>query len=66
MKVVKEIAVCVTPFMVTATMLYPFFAILGASTDPFVWDRADRGFYFICTIVFGFMLLTRVQYAREE
>ena len=65
MKELKEIAVCTTPFMVVAMMLFPFFAIVGGSTDPFMWERPDRVFYFTCTTVFGFMLLFRIQYARK-
>jgi hypothetical protein len=66
MKVAKEILVCITPFMVSAIMLYPFVAIIGGSTDPFTWERADRLFYFIWTVCFGYALFYRVQCARKE
>jgi hypothetical protein len=65
MKVVKEILVCTTPFMVASMMLYPFMAIVGGSTDPFMWERTDRMFYFVCTVAFGLMLLSRVQYVSK-
>jgi hypothetical protein len=66
MKELKEILVCTTPFMVAAMMLYPFMAIVGADTDPFMWERSDRAFYFVCTVVFGIMLLARIVYVRKE
>jgi len=66
MKELKEILICTTPFIVTAILLYPFMAIVGASTDPFMWQREDRMFYFICTVTFWWGLLYRVQYARKE
>jgi hypothetical protein len=66
MKELKEILVCTTPFAVVALMLFPFFAIVGGDTDPFMWERPDRVFYFICTVTFGIMLLGRVIYVRKE
>lgn len=66
MKAVKEIVLCTTPFMVVAILLYPFMAIVGGGTDPFLWERVDRMFYFICTMCSGTMLLIRVtQYGRD-
>lgn len=66
MKEFKEILVCTVPFMVSSMMLYPFMAIVGGSTDPFLWERPDRMFYFICVVTFGLMLLARVQFTRKE
>lgn len=60
MKQIKEILICTSPFIVTAMMIYPFMAIVGASLDPFTWAREDRMFYFICTVTFGWGLLYRV------
>lgn len=65
MKEVKEIYMCVIPFMVSAMLMYPFMAIVGADTDPFVWCREDRIFYFVLTMFFGVGLLYRVMYVRE-
>lgn len=56
----KTIALCVVPYLVTAAMLYPLAAIIGASWDAFSWDRADRVFYFICVVVFGWALMLRL------
>ena len=61
MKELKEILVCTTPFVIAATLLYPLMAIVGADTDPFMWQREDRMFYFICTVTFGLMLFNRVR-----
>jgi hypothetical protein len=35
-------------------------AIVGANTDPFMWERIDRVFYGIFAWVFGAMLLARL------
>ena len=66
MKELKEMALCVTPFVVAAVLVYPLMAIVGANFDPFMWDRADRAFYFLCVVVFGGMLLARVMVVHEE
>jgi len=66
MKELKEILTCVVPFIVSALMVYPFMAIVGADTDPFMWERHDRMFYAICTALFGWALFIRVDYARKE
>lgn len=66
MKELKEIVMCVTPFMVSAIMVYPFMAIVGANTDPFMWERTDRVFYAICTALFGWALFMRVDYVSKE
>jgi hypothetical protein len=55
---------CVVPFMVSALMAYPFLAIMGGGTDPFLWERSDRVFYFICVVCFGFALLHRLHFAQ--
>jgi len=60
MKQLKEMALCVTPFIVSAVLVYPFMAIVGADFDPYRWERDDRMFYAICTGLFGFMLLGRL------
>lgn len=65
MKELKEILVCTTPFIVSAVLLYPFMAIVGANTDPFMWERIDRVFYGIFTWVFGAMLFARLL-AKEK
>ena len=61
----KELVWCVLPFMVSALVLFPFLAIMGGGTDPFVWERADRVFYFICVVVFGLALFRRVTFNTE-
>ena len=61
MKELKEILICTTPFVVTAVLLYPLLAIMGGNTDPFMWQREDRVFYFICTVCFGWALFCRVR-----
>ena len=66
MKELKEILICTTPFVVAAVLLYPFMAIVGANFDPFMWERADRMFYFTCTMTFGAALIYRVQYVRKD
>ena len=66
MKELKEMALCVTPFIVSAVLLYPFMAIVGANFDPFMWERTDRAFYFICVVTFGIMLLARVMLVHGE
>ena len=65
MKELKEILVCTAPFVVAALLLYPLLAIMGANSDPFMWQREDRVFYFICTVTFGWGLLARVQYVSK-
>lgn len=66
MREIKEMALCVTPFVVSALLLYPLMAVVGANTDPFMWQREDRMFYFICTVTFGLMLFARVRSVRKE
>jgi hypothetical protein len=66
MKELKETLTCIVPFMVSALMVYPFMAIVGANTDPFMWERTDRMFYAICTALFGWALFMRVDFARKE
>lgn len=65
MKELKAILVCIVPFVVAALLLYPFMAIVGADFDPFMWERADRFFYFVFSVGFGIMLLVRVMYVSE-
>jgi hypothetical protein len=66
MKELKEILVCTTPFVIAAMLVYPFMAIVGADFDPFMWERTDRMFYFICTVTFGIMLLGRLLVLPKE
>lgn len=66
MKEIKEMALCVAPFIVSAVMVYPFMAIVGADFDPFMWQRDDRMFYAISTGLFGWALFMRVSLARGE
>jgi len=66
MKELKEILTCIVPFIVSALMVYPFMAIVGADTDPFMWERTDRMFYAISTGLFGWALFMRVDFARKE
>ena len=66
MKELKEILVCITPYMVVSMLLYPLLAIVGGSTDPFMWERHDRVFYFICTVCFGYALFCRVRGVAKE
>ena len=66
MKELKEILVCTTPFVIAALLVYPFMAIVGADFDPFMWERHDRMFYVIGTVLFGWALFMRVDFARKE
>jgi hypothetical protein len=66
MKELKEMALCVTPFIVSAALVYPFMAIVGANTDPFMWQRDDRMFYAISTALFGWALFMRISNATKE
>ena len=66
MKELKEMALCVTPFIVSAVLVYPFMAIVGANTDPFMWQRDDRMFYAISTALFGWALFMRISSATKE
>jgi hypothetical protein len=65
MKVAKEITICVVPFVIAALLLYPFMAIVGASFDPFMWERTDRFFFMISSVCAGLMLLARVMHVHE-
>ena len=67
MKELKSVVRCVVPFIVTAIMVYPLMAIVGASFDPFMWERSDRMFYAICAVSFGWALMLRVlDVSRED
>ena len=66
MKEIKELTLCVVPFMLAAMVLFPFLAIMGGSTDPFVWQREDRVFYFICVVCFGYAMYCRIRIAGKE
>jgi hypothetical protein len=64
MKEIKEMALCVAPFIVSAVMVYPFMAIVGADFDPFMWERTDRFFFMISSVCAGLMLLARVMHVH--
>ena len=66
MKQLKEICICTVPYMTAAVLLFPFIAIVGGSTDPFMWERVDRMFYFICIVGFGSALLSRLLYVSKS
>lgn len=66
MKELRTIALCVAPFMVTSLMMFPFAAIIGGGLDPFVWERTDRVFYFICSGTFGVALLARLLHGESN
>lgn len=66
MKQLKEMTLCTTPFIVSAVLVYPFMAIVGADFDPFMWERTDRMFYAICTGLFGWALFMRVSLVSKE
>ena len=66
MKELKSVVRCVVPFIVTAIMVYPLMAIVGASFDPFMWERTDRMFYAICCGLFGWALMLRVLHVSGE
>jgi hypothetical protein len=65
MKELKQIALCVVPYAVAALMIYPLMAIVGGSTDPFIWERTDRMFYFVCVGCAGTALLARLTYVGK-
>ena len=66
MKELKSVVRCVVPFIVTSIMVYPLMAIVGASFDPFLWERTDRMFYAICCGLFGWALMLRVLHVSGE
>lgn len=66
MKELKSVVRCVVPFIVTSIMVYPLMAIVGASFDPFMWERTDRMFYAICCGLFGWALMLRVLHVSGE
>jgi hypothetical protein len=66
MKELKEMTLCVTPFIVSAALVYPFMAIVGANFDPFMWQRDDRMFYAISTGLFGCALFMRISLVTKE
>lgn len=66
MKEAKELTRCVVPFIVAAMFVYPFMAIIGGDTDPFLWHRDDCIFYFVCVISFGFMMFARLLVLPKE
>lgn len=66
MKELLSIVRCIVPFFVVSAMLYPIMSVVGGSWDAFMWDRADRMFYFICCGVFGWALMLRVLHVSGE
>ena len=65
MKSLKEILFCVTPFVVTAAAMYLLGAFVCASWDVAVWERSDRAFFCLSAVIFGFMLMSRLDYGRD-
>lgn len=66
MKEIKTIGLCVAPFMVSSIMMFPFAAIIGGGLDPFVWERTDRVFYFICSGAAGLALLAKLLHGDKH
>lgn len=66
MREAKDIAHCVVPYIVTSAMMYLIGAFLSASLDVSMWERADRAFCAICAVVFGTMLLIRLDIGRSD
>ena len=66
MKQLKEIAYCVAPYVVTCAAMYLVGAFLSASWDVAEWERTDRAFCAICAVVFGTMLLIRLDLGRSN
>ena len=66
MKTAKEILHCVVPYVVTCAAMYLVGAFLAASLDVSEWERADRAFCAICAVVFGTMLLIRLDLGRSN
>ncbi len=65
MREIKEMVFCVAPFVVTAATMYLLGAFVCASWDVSEWERNDRMFFGITTVVFGFALLHRLDYGRK-
>lgn len=65
MRELKEIVFCVTPFVVTAAMMYLLGSFVSASWDVTFWERSDRAFFGIMSVVFGFSLLHRLNHGRN-
>ncbi len=61
----KAILTCTIPVMVAALVMFPFLAIIGGSPDPFLWERSDRIFYFICVVCFGYAIYCKVDYSHK-
>ena len=66
MKTVKEIVFCATPFVVTALMVYLLGSFVCASWNVAEWERSDRAFFGITSVVFGFVLLVRLDLGRKQ
>lgn len=66
MKELISMVRCVVPYFVVTAMMYPFAAIIGGSWDAFMWERSDRVFFFVCSLVFGWALMLRVLHVSKE
>lgn len=66
MKTAKEILHCVVPYAVTCAAMYLMGSFLAASWDVSQWDRTDRAFCAICAVVFGTMLLMRLDLGKND
>lgn len=65
MKSLKEIVFCITPFAAMALAMYLLGAFVAASWDSSAWDRSDRAFFGIMSLVFGGALFCRLDYGRK-
>jgi hypothetical protein len=65
MREIKEIVFCVTPFAVTAAVVYLLGAFVCASWDVAMWERADRMFFGIVAVLFGWALMLRLDHGRK-
>jgi len=65
MKTLKEIVFCITPFVVTAATMYLLGSFVCASWNVAEWERTDRMFFGLTTVLFGFALMLRLDYGRK-
>ncbi len=66
MKTLKEILFCITPFVVTAATMYLLGAFVCASWNVAEWERTDRMFFGLTTVLFGFALMLRFDHGRKQ
>ncbi len=65
MREIKEIVFCITPFVVTAATMYLLGSFVCASWNVAEWERTDRMFFGLTTVLFGFALMLRLDYGRN-